>query len=33
VHTLDDYLKTHYRPLARYGVYQVLLARGAGATP
>ncbi len=33
VHILDDYLKTHYRPLARYGVYQVLLARGAGATP
>ena len=33
VHILDDYLKAHYRPLARYGVYQVLLARGAGATP
>jgi hypothetical protein len=33
VHILDDYVTTHYRPLARYGVYQVLLARGAGATP
>jgi hypothetical protein len=33
VHILDDYLRVHYRPLARYGVYQVLLARGAGTTP
>ena len=33
VHILDDYLRSHYRPLSRDGVYQVLLARGAGATP
>ena len=31
VHILDDYLRGHYHPIARYGVYQVLLARGAGA--
>jgi hypothetical protein len=33
VHILDDYLRAHYRPVARYGVYQVLLARGAAAGP
>ena len=33
VHTLDEYLRSHYRPIARYGVYQVLLARGAGRSP
>ncbi|HEY5395665.1 MAG TPA: hypothetical protein VIL16_09740, partial [Trebonia sp.] len=26
VHILDRYLTAHYRPVARYGVYQVLLA-------
>ena len=30
VHILDDYLRSRYRPVARYGVYEVLLARGAG---
>lgn len=33
VHILDDYLRAHYRPIARYGVYQLLLARGAAASP
>jgi len=33
VHLLDDYLRSRYRPVARYGVYQVLLARGAATTP
>jgi hypothetical protein len=33
VHTLDDYLRSRYRPVARYGVYQVLLARDTSATP
>jgi hypothetical protein len=33
VHVLDAYLRDHYRPIARYGVYQVLLARGTSATP
>jgi hypothetical protein len=28
VHILDAYLRTHYRPIRRYGAYQVLLARG-----
>ena len=26
VHIMDDYLATHYRPLARFGYYQVLVA-------
>jgi hypothetical protein len=29
VHILDRYLAAHYRPVARFGVYQVLLADGA----
>ena len=33
VHTLDDYLRARYRPIARYGAYQVLLARVTTATP
>ena len=32
VHILDDYLRAHYRPVARYGVYQVLVGRGAAAS-
>jgi hypothetical protein len=32
VHILDDYLRAHYRPVARYGVYQVLLERRAAAS-
>jgi hypothetical protein len=30
VHLLDRYLTAHYRPVARYGVYRVLLARSRG---
>jgi hypothetical protein len=33
VHVLDDYLRSRYRPVARYGVYEVLLARGDASTP
>jgi hypothetical protein len=29
VHILDRYLATAYRPYARFGVYQVLVLRGA----
>jgi hypothetical protein len=31
VHILDAYLRGHYHPVARYGVYQVLLARDAAS--
>jgi hypothetical protein len=31
VHILDDYLRSRYHPVARYGVYQVLLARDTSA--
>jgi hypothetical protein len=30
VHILDRYLTAHFRPVARFGVYQVLLVTGAG---
>jgi hypothetical protein len=33
VHVLDDYVRRHYRPIARYGVYQLLLARDAARRP
>jgi hypothetical protein len=33
VHILDDFIAGHYRAVARYGDYQVLLARGAGRRP
>jgi hypothetical protein len=33
VRLLDDYLRAHYRKIARYGAYEVLLARGAGRSP
>jgi hypothetical protein len=33
VRILDDYLEAHYAPVARYGDYQVLLARRAGRRP
>jgi hypothetical protein len=31
VHILDDYLRGHYRAMARYGVYQLLVRRDAAA--
>jgi hypothetical protein len=33
VHLLDDYIKGHYRPIARDGAYQVLLARDTSRSP
>ena len=33
VHVLDDYVRRQYRPIAHYGVYQVLLARDARRRP
>jgi hypothetical protein len=33
VHLLDDYIKGHYRPLARDGAYQMLLARDTSRSP
>ena len=33
VHILDAYLRARYRPIARYGVYQVLLARDTSRSP
>ena len=31
VHILDRYLGSHFRPIARFGVYQVLISSGGGA--
>jgi hypothetical protein len=33
VHILDRYLTSHFRPIARFGVYQVLIVTGSGARP
>ncbi len=33
VHILDAYLSSHYRAIARYGDYRVLLSRGASRSP